>query len=74
MGWPRNKWVIPQDYNDDVHFNGLFVVVVIGESMSPLFQVSTGILTGYLVANFAAYTFAPPIMVTPLGALSVLIA
>ncbi|KAJ3899735.1 magnesium transporter NIPA-domain-containing protein [Lentinula edodes] len=26
-----------------------------------------------LVANFAAYTFAPPILVTPLGALSVLI-
>ena len=25
------------------------------------------------VANFAAYTFAPPILVTPLGALSVLI-
>jgi drug/metabolite transporter (DMT)-like permease len=28
---------------------------------------------GLLVANFAAYTFAPPILVTPLGALSVLI-
>ncbi len=27
----------------------------------------------YLVANFAAYTFAPPILVTPLGALSVII-
>jgi hypothetical protein len=26
-----------------------------------------------VVANFAAYTFAPPILVTPLGALSVLI-
>lgn len=26
-----------------------------------------------LVANFAAYTFAPPILVTPLGALSVII-
>lgn len=26
-----------------------------------------------IVANFAAYTFAPPIMVTPLGCLSVLI-
>jgi hypothetical protein len=25
------------------------------------------------VANFAAYAFAPPILVTPLGALSVLI-
>jgi len=25
------------------------------------------------IANFAAYAFAPPIMVTPLGALSVLI-
>ena len=25
------------------------------------------------VANFAAYSFAPPIMVTPLGALSVII-
>ena len=25
------------------------------------------------IANFAAYTFAPPILVTPLGALSVLI-
>ncbi|GMF61235.1 unnamed protein product [[Candida] boidinii] len=25
------------------------------------------------VANFAAYTFAPPILVTPLGALSVII-
>lgn len=30
-------------------------------------------LTGLIVANFAAYTFAPPILVTPLGALSVLI-
>ena len=30
-------------------------------------------LTVTLVANFAAYTFAPPILVTPLGALSVLI-
>lgn len=27
----------------------------------------------YSVANFAAYTFAPPILVTPLGALSVII-
>ncbi len=27
----------------------------------------------YLVANFAAYTFAPPILITPLGALSVII-
>ena len=27
----------------------------------------------FLVANFAAYLFAPPILVTPLGALSVLI-
>ena len=26
-----------------------------------------------LVANFAAYTLAPPIMVTPLGALSVIV-
>lgn len=26
-----------------------------------------------LVANFAAYTFAPAILVTPLGALSVII-
>jgi len=31
------------------------------------------ILSTYLVANFAAYTFAPPVLVTPLGALSVLI-
>ncbi|KAF7969752.1 hypothetical protein HWV62_21372 [Athelia sp. TMB] len=30
-------------------------------------------LTSLPVANFAAYTFAPPILVTPLGALSVLI-
>lgn len=30
-------------------------------------------LTVLIVANFAAYTFAPPILVTPLGALSVLI-
>ena len=30
-------------------------------------------LTVVQVANFAAYTFAPPILVTPLGALSVLI-
>lgn len=30
-------------------------------------------LTVIPVANFAAYTFAPPILVTPLGALSVLI-
>jgi hypothetical protein len=30
-------------------------------------------LTRQPVANFAAYTFAPPILVTPLGALSVLI-
>ena len=26
-----------------------------------------------LVANFAAYSFAPPILVTPLGSLSVII-
>ena len=30
-------------------------------------------LTQFLVANFAAYTFAPPILITPLGALSVII-
>ena len=30
-------------------------------------------LTDTQVANFAAYSFAPPILVTPLGALSVLI-
>lgn len=27
----------------------------------------------HLVANFAAYTFAPAILVTPLGAMSVII-
>jgi hypothetical protein len=30
-------------------------------------------LTSIQVANFAAYTFAPPVMVTPLGALSVIV-
>jgi hypothetical protein len=27
----------------------------------------------HIVANFAAYSFAPPILVTPLGSLSVII-
>jgi hypothetical protein len=49
--------------------------VVIGESepisKSPARTQSLRFIS--LVANFAAYAFAPPILVTPLGALSVII-
>ncbi|KAF8217684.1 magnesium transporter NIPA-domain-containing protein [Mycena galopus ATCC 62051] len=42
--------------------------------MSTLILGEERVLTaGSPVANFAAYTFAPPVLVTPLGALSVLI-
>lgn len=36
-------------------------------------ECGTNVVVDGSVANFAAYTFAPPILVTPLGALSVLI-
>lgn len=53
----------------------LVAVVVIGESeptsKSPARTQWLRIIP--LVANFAAYAFAPPILVTPLGALSVII-
>lgn len=48
-----------------------------GESFSyvknPTWIVGTALMALGEVANFAAYTFAPPILVTPLGALSVII-
>ena len=51
--------------------------MVLGESGSTSSHNNGTLLTKPLcyvaVANFAAYTFAPPILVTPLGALSVLI-
>ncbi|KDR68406.1 hypothetical protein GALMADRAFT_257099 [Galerina marginata CBS 339.88] len=40
---------------------------------SPLWWLGMVIMVLGEIANFAAYTFAPPILVTPLGALSVLI-
>lgn len=49
---------------------------MIGEGIpgvSTLFRSKFLLKHIYLVANFAAYLFAPPILVTPLGALSVLI-
>ena len=48
-----------------------------GESLSylsnPIWLVGTTMMAIGEIANFAAYTFAPPILVTPLGALSVII-
>lgn len=48
-----------------------------GESLSylsnPIWIIGTTMMAIGEVANFAAYTFAPPILVTPLGALSVII-
>ena len=41
---------------------------------NPIWWAGMGTMIVGEVANFAAYTFAPPILVTPLGALSVLIA
>ncbi|KAH6909415.1 magnesium transporter NIPA-domain-containing protein [Coprinopsis sp. MPI-PUGE-AT-0042] len=40
---------------------------------SPLWWAGMSTLVVGEIANFAAYTFAPPILVTPLGALSVII-
>ncbi|KAJ6556434.1 magnesium transporter NIPA-domain-containing protein [Mycena capillaripes] len=40
---------------------------------NPMWWAGTGALVVGEVANFGAYTFAPPIMVTPLGALSVIV-
>ncbi|ODQ46063.1 hypothetical protein PICMEDRAFT_12501 [Pichia membranifaciens NRRL Y-2026] len=48
-----------------------------GESLTylrnPIWIVGTTMMAIGEIANFAAYTFAPPILVTPLGALSVII-
>lgn len=48
-----------------------------GESLSylknPVWIAGTTMMAIGEIANFAAYTFAPPILVTPLGALSVII-
>ncbi|GMM31059.1 hypothetical protein DAMA08_038040 [Martiniozyma asiatica (nom. inval.)] len=48
-----------------------------GESLSylknPIWLLGTTLMALGEIANFAAYTFAPPILVTPLGALSVII-
>lgn len=48
-----------------------------GESLTylknPLWLLGTTMMAFGEIANFAAYTFAPPILVTPLGALSVII-
>ncbi|KAG7740190.1 hypothetical protein KL923_002031 [Ogataea haglerorum] len=48
-----------------------------GESYSyltnPTWILGTSLMAIGEIANFAAYTFAPPILVTPLGALSVII-
>lgn len=52
------------NYSRAVHFANLCLVSC---------QLTYMFHAGWLVANFAAYTFAPPILVTPLGALSVLI-
>ena len=50
--------------------------MVVGESQSfpcSTCQAKPNSSAPLIVANFAAYTFAPAILVTPLGALSVLI-
>lgn len=48
-----------------------------GESLTylknPIWIMGTTMMAVGEIANFAAYTFAPPILVTPLGALSVII-
>ncbi|KAJ7100418.1 magnesium transporter NIPA-domain-containing protein [Mycena epipterygia] len=41
---------------------------------NPMWWAGMGALVVGEIANFGAYTFAPPIMVTPLGALSVIVA
>ncbi|KZS97161.1 DUF803-domain-containing protein [Sistotremastrum niveocremeum HHB9708] len=45
----------------------------LGYLRNPIWWAGIGTLVIGEVANFAAYTFAPPILVVPLGALSVLI-
>ncbi|VEU21014.1 DEKNAAC101966 [Brettanomyces naardenensis] len=40
---------------------------------NPIWILGTALMAIGEIANFAAYTFAPPILVTPLGALSVII-
>lgn len=45
----------------------------LGYLKNPVWWAGFGSLIIGEIANFAAYTFAPPILVTPLGALSVLI-
>ncbi|QPG73111.1 hypothetical protein FOA43_000416 [Brettanomyces nanus] len=40
---------------------------------NPVWILGTALMAIGEIANFAAYTFAPPILVTPLGALSVII-
>jgi len=52
-----------------IRYGGLACLRVIGPFS---IVVDTSVVIGE-VANFAAYTFAPAILVTPLGALSVLI-
>jgi hypothetical protein len=52
------------------------MIVVLGEGETMISTTTKSLdrlLCHAAVANFAAYTFAPPILVTPLGALSVLI-
>lgn len=62
----------------DLHFFCYIILfscaVVIGEG-DIVYRCREGRMLNVclVVANFAAYTFAPPILVTPLGAISVLI-
>lgn len=48
-----------------------------GESITymkhPLWLIGTSLMAVGEIANFIAYTFAPPVLVTPLGALSVIV-
>ena len=47
--------------------------VVLGECKPSSIKHFIDIQTLSSVANFAAYTFAPPILITPLGASSVIV-
>jgi hypothetical protein len=60
VGWYRNKYVIVC----------VFVLVALSIYMKTKHGITVAVGE---ILNFSAYSFAPPILVTPLGALSVIL-
>jgi len=67
VGWHDNKLVLVSSFSFLFFHSNRYLIVLLS-----VLENSFAVIVGE-VANFAAYAFAPAILVTPLGALSIII-